>query len=153
MILLQFREQSTLNGVAQAVVDRVVRLHHDWYMSNSVNDNCTSKREDITLIVRNFNFSLPNAIKSPTNPSVTFNSTVFTRNFSNVVNSTDSNKTLNSNVIATTDTDTSSSDIRSEIDTGVGPDQKIESYVDFSIFYEHVEDARKKGLLPDNINF
>lgn len=122
-------------------------------MSNSVNDNCSAKREDITLIVRNFNFSLPNAIKSPTHPSVTFNPMVFTRNLSNVISSTDSNKTINSNVITTTDTDTSSSDRRSEIDTGVGPDQKIESYVDFSTFYDHIENARKNGILPDNIQF
>lgn len=51
----------------------------------------------------------------------------------------------------TTDTDTSSSDMRSEIDTGVGPDQRIESYVDFSIFYKHVENAKANGTLPNGL--
>lgn len=135
------------------MVDRVVRLHHDWYMSNSLNNTCSAKREDITLIVRNFNFPLPNAIRSPTNPTVTFNPVVSMKNLTNIVSTSDSNKIMNSNVITTSDTDTSSSDLRSEIDTGVGPDQKIESYVDFSLFYQHVEIAKKNGTLPDDVQF
>lgn len=53
----QFRVQSTVNGVAQTVVDKVVRKHHDMYMScDSLGQ---SRRDDITLLVRNFNFPMP----------------------------------------------------------------------------------------------
>ncbi|XP_011505177.1 PREDICTED: TGF-beta-activated kinase 1 and MAP3K7-binding protein 1-like isoform X2 [Ceratosolen solmsi marchali] len=69
----QFRVQSTLTGVAQAVVDKIVRIHHDVNMSNSQNTLTNGKRDDITLLVRNFNFPMPNALKSPTIASMHFN--------------------------------------------------------------------------------
>lgn len=67
MVVREFAVQSTLNGVAQAVVDKIVRIHHDTYMtgSNEVKRLC-QKRGDMTLLVRNFNYPLPNAISSPT---------------------------------------------------------------------------------------
>lgn len=68
MVIEQFAEQSTLTGVAQAVVDKVARIHHDSFMrATEASKNC-QKREDITLLVRNFNQPLPNAHGSPTNP-------------------------------------------------------------------------------------
>lgn len=33
---IQFRNQSTLTGVAQAVIDRIARIHHDVFMSNNL---------------------------------------------------------------------------------------------------------------------
>lgn len=54
------RIQSTLTGVAQAVVDHIARIYHDTYEAQ---DNVTgATRPNITLIVRNFNFAMPNAI-------------------------------------------------------------------------------------------
>lgn len=59
----QFRTQRTLNSVAQAVIDKVVRIHHDYFMSRTGSDRTAiTKREDITLLIRNFNYPLPNAI-------------------------------------------------------------------------------------------
>ena len=67
MTATAFNEQSTLNGVAQAVVDKVVRIHHDTYMtSNDERKDLCQTRKDITLLVRNFNYPLPNAVNSPT---------------------------------------------------------------------------------------
>jgi len=66
MVVEQFRVQSTLTGVAQAVVDKVVRIHHDTFMSGSEHSGQCQKRDDITLLVRNFNHLLPNALNSPT---------------------------------------------------------------------------------------
>ncbi|KAK2180507.1 hypothetical protein NP493_440g03014 [Ridgeia piscesae] len=68
MVAHEFAEQSTLNGVAQAVVDKVVRRHHDKFMlsADPVTKELCQKRDDITLLVRNFNYPLPNAIASPT---------------------------------------------------------------------------------------
>ncbi|KAK3586022.1 hypothetical protein CHS0354_033144 [Potamilus streckersoni] len=67
MVAAEFAVQSTLNGVAQALVDKVVRIHHDTFMMGSpeVKRIC-QKRGDITLMVRNFNYILPNAIGTPT---------------------------------------------------------------------------------------
>lgn len=67
MVASEFGIQSTLNGVAQAVIDKVVRIHHDAFMtaSNDVKQQC-QKRDDMTLLVRNFSYPLPNAISSPT---------------------------------------------------------------------------------------
>ena len=67
MVAAEFAVQSTLNGVAQAVVDKVVRIHHDAFMcSSDQRKELCQVRGDITLLVRNFNHPLPNAISSPT---------------------------------------------------------------------------------------
>lgn len=50
----QFKNQTTLTGVAQAIVDKVVRKHTDVYVSGAVAE--LRSRDDITLLVRNFNF-------------------------------------------------------------------------------------------------
>lgn len=67
MMASEFGVQTTLNGVAQAVVDHVVRIHHDTYMTSTDHrKHVCQKRNDITLLVRNFNYPLPNAMNSPT---------------------------------------------------------------------------------------
>lgn len=57
MVATEFRLQATLNGVAQAVVDRVVRIHHDAFMmaSDQSHKEACQRRDDITLLVRQFN--------------------------------------------------------------------------------------------------
>nr|UCK81543.1 TGF-beta-activated kinase 1 and MAP3K7-binding protein 1 [Arenicola marina] len=66
MVAAEFASQSTLNGVAQAVVDKVVRIHHDSFLTamDDVKQRCQT-RDDITLLVRNFNYPLPNALNTP----------------------------------------------------------------------------------------
>lgn len=60
VLFLQLRVQSTLTGVAQAVVDHVARIYHDTYEAQ---ENITgATRPNMMLIVRNFNFAMPNAI-------------------------------------------------------------------------------------------
>lgn len=54
MLLEQFSQESTLNGVAQAVVDKVVRIHHDAYMRENETPKQCQKRDDITLLVSVF---------------------------------------------------------------------------------------------------
>ena len=67
MVATEFAVQNTLNGVAQALVDKVVRIHHDSFMmgNHEIKSRC-HKRGDITLLVRNFNYILPNATGTPT---------------------------------------------------------------------------------------
>lgn len=59
MVVEQFVEQPTLTSVAQTVVDKVVRLHHDNYLTKQRN---VTFRDDISLIIRNFNFQLRGAL-------------------------------------------------------------------------------------------
>ncbi|XP_033106084.1 TGF-beta-activated kinase 1 and MAP3K7-binding protein 1-like [Anneissia japonica] len=63
MVAAEFNIQSTLSGVAQGVVDKVLRIHHDTYLQNNIRAKFCDKRDDITLLVRNFNFPLGNALK------------------------------------------------------------------------------------------
>lgn len=142
-----------MTGVAQAVVDKAVRRHHDWYMSNSINSSCAPKREDITLVLRNFNYPLPNAIKSPTTPSMTFSPVAPTTPLSTLVSMTEgmSINTRNSGTRTTDTTSSGSCYVKDEIDDGVGPDQKIKGYVDFSDFYKNYYKAKENGTLPEGL--
>lgn len=73
MVATEFARQSTLNGVGQAVVDRITRTHHDAYAlskpSDAVNAKCAS-RDDMTLLIRNFNYKL----RSQLSPRIDANS-------------------------------------------------------------------------------
>lgn len=131
-------------GVAQAVVDRVVRLHHDWYMSTSMS-NYASKREDITLLVRNFNYPLPNAIKSP-NSQIIFNP----KNIQDV-QSTIGSTSNGSNETGTFTNSSSIHEVQSEGD--VDGDHKIDPYVDFSMYYRNLEIAKQNGTLTSDFDF
>ena len=65
MVAAEFAAQATLSGVAQAVVDKVARNHHDAFIANR--EKC-QERDDITLLIRNFNYPMPNAVGSSSNP-------------------------------------------------------------------------------------
>lgn len=154
LIVSQFRVQSTLTGVAQAVVDKTVRIHHDFAMSNGI----ISKRDDITLLIRNFNFPLPNAKQSPINPTVRFNSNVDIQSMHSTLteeiltDSVQSPSVTNSyeSTLLSNQYDTNNSDYkRSEYDG----DAKIPSYVDFTDFFSNVEVAKKNNTLPEGIEF
>ena len=54
--------QNNLTGVAQAVVDRIGRIHHDTYMNQM--SKC-QKRDDMTLLIRIFKEEIANNMKSP----------------------------------------------------------------------------------------
>lgn len=90
MAVEQFRVQSTLMGVSQSAVHKVVQLHHDSYMLQ-VEETASSifkQRDDITLLVRNFNYPLPNAIQKKINPQVMWRSLIdffAENNFSNII--------------------------------------------------------------------
>ncbi|XP_038064153.1 TGF-beta-activated kinase 1 and MAP3K7-binding protein 1-like isoform X2 [Patiria miniata] len=65
MIAAEFSVQTTLSGVTQGVVDKVVRIHHDTYLEKGPRASKCHKREDITLLVRNFGFPLGTSVSSP----------------------------------------------------------------------------------------
>ncbi|KYM87348.1 TGF-beta-activated kinase 1 and MAP3K7-binding protein 1 [Atta colombica] len=155
----QFRIQSTLTGVAQAVVDKVVRIHHDINMSNTQNTMTTGKRDDITLLVRNFNFPLSHALKSPTNRSdhsVRFNPVVQTAPINMLDNedlSSTSTGITDDNVDTSTTETSTTSDLYPPGTRITERNARIKPYVDFSEYYENVEKRRKEGTLPESIDF
>lgn len=147
--------QSTLTGVAQAVVDKVVRIHHDVNMSNSQNAVTSGKRDDITLLVRNFNFPLPHALKSPTNQSVRFNPIVETAPITAMSENEDYSSTgiTEENLDTSTSETSTTSDMYPSSTRPTDRNARIKPYVSFSEYYENVEKRRREGTLPEGINF
>lgn len=150
----QFQAQSTLTGVAQAVVDKVVRIHHDINMSNLQSTVTTGKRDDITLLVRNFNFPLPHALKSPTNQSVRFNPIVESAQITTMLENeySSTSVTEENSDFSTTET-SSTSDMYPSGAKSTNKNSRIKPYVNFSEYYENVEKRRQEGTLPEGINF
>lgn len=58
-IVQQFRVQPSLAAVAQTVIERIVSQHYTNYVEHN-GDRQINGRADLTLMIRNFNFSLPN---------------------------------------------------------------------------------------------
>ncbi len=162
MIVEEFKVQSTLAGVAQAVTDKVSRMHYDYFMANSVLTSpprgYAPKRDDMTLLVRNFNFPLPNSMSSPTNHR--FNQSPFYP-ISDLMNSnadTPTNRSLaqfapspivlinnpiswgddgtNGTNTATTSTESSDALTQSNHKLPLDEDGRIGPYVDFTDYYQ-----------------
>ncbi|BET03306.1 tak1 Hypothetical protein protein-1 [Nesidiocoris tenuis] len=72
MAVEEFKTQTTLTGVAQALIDKVVRKHTDVYFSGAATE--LRSREDITLLVRNFNFPMTGTLTSTSNAMTSTNS-------------------------------------------------------------------------------
>lgn len=62
-IVQQFRVQPSLAAVAQTVIERIVSQHYANYTER---DRQINGRADLTLMIRNFNFTLPNEGHSTT---------------------------------------------------------------------------------------
>ncbi|XP_052866439.1 TGF-beta-activated kinase 1 and MAP3K7-binding protein 1-like [Anopheles cruzii] len=143
MISEEFQNQSTLAGVAQSVVHRIVQKHHDVYMQ-LVEENkpvTFSSRDDVTLLIRNFNYALPKAFMNRNRSINSFSST------SSDATPTESDHcTINSNISVT------SSNI-TQPGNPYDANQRIRSHVDFSEFYKRVAEAKALGQLPGNIEF
>lgn len=143
LIVEQFRSQSTLAGVSQSVVHKIVQMHHDMYMRLK-EDAAFHAREDITLLVRNFNYPMPNVIQvmAPFNPMLP-----------NVLPGTNILlSTVDSNVVQSTYSTSSSTSSAGTINTE-DENKPIKPYVDFSEYYKNVEKAKAAGTLDPSINF
>lgn len=116
LVVEQFRSQCTLNAVAQAVVDKALYLYNGSSNSNSSTTSSSGtpgRHEDITLIIRNFNFILHN------------NSTSTSSSSSSSVNSTiDTHRSSTSTVPPPYTNHNSNTDVR-----------RLKPYVDFSCYY------------------
>lgn len=69
MIATEFAKQGSLDDVAQAVVERVKRIHHDTLLSGGDRAKFCSKHEDMTLLVRNLGYPLEEANQPTLTPT------------------------------------------------------------------------------------
>jgi len=129
MIMEEFSSQTTLNGVAQAVVDRVARMHQEHPR--------VCRREDMTLLVRNFKYPWSLSRSSPLTdrymryPS---SSSPFTPTFTSPHGDGDTFGDPDSGSFGT---ETDSSD--SIPQTKPKNPEKIKAYVNFSNYYRALE--------------
>ncbi|KAM9770501.1 TGF-beta-activated kinase 1 and MAP3K7-binding protein 1 isoform 2-T2 [Menidia menidia] len=66
MVAAELAQQSSLEAVAQSVVERVKRLHHDVYVSGRQRATYCSRHEDMTLLIRTLSYPLADAALTPT---------------------------------------------------------------------------------------
>nr|XP_019546611.2 TGF-beta-activated kinase 1 and MAP3K7-binding protein 1-like [Aedes albopictus] len=157
MIAEEFQAQSTLAGVAQSVVHRVVQLHHDAFMQQ-VDEGKPSaffNRDDITLMIRNFNYPLPNAFNNRKTSNRSYTSTASASSSTTGSDATPTNQSYGTEMDCSgmgTNVSVTSSE-RSENDNFPEGEKRVKSFVDFSDYYRRVAEARKLGKLPPNIDF
>lgn len=139
----QFAENTTVSGVAQSVVDKIVRMHREHFETEKVDeDNIDElRREDISLLVRNFNTKLSNAHKrrSGTNLNNLDATTPLAAEVEN--NNVETPKpalpptTSAATRSSTTTTSSASTFVKQTSSLSVDEDGKIKPYVDFSHFH------------------
>ncbi|XP_038163551.1 TGF-beta-activated kinase 1 and MAP3K7-binding protein 1 [Cyprinodon tularosa] len=66
MVAAELAQQTNLETVAQSVVDRVKRLHHDVFVSGRQRATYCSQHEDMTLLIRTINYPLADSALTPT---------------------------------------------------------------------------------------
>ncbi|XP_031618060.1 TGF-beta-activated kinase 1 and MAP3K7-binding protein 1-like [Contarinia nasturtii] len=151
-----FRIKPSLGIVAQSVIEKIMSQHLAHHMQRTNNTSFKS-RPDMTLMIRNFNYPMPNGIQfTPPLPppnKVTFNPVNREHALTNTTMTTSSEHTSNldtTNSNYTSGSTATNSSNRSEFfDINV----RINPYIDFSDYYKNIEVAKKKGTLPKTIRF
>lgn len=69
MVATEFALQTRLEAVAQAVVDRVRRIHRDTFISGGERSKFCERHEDMTLLVRNFHYPLGEMSQTSNSPT------------------------------------------------------------------------------------
>ena len=130
----QFSENTTVSGVAQSVVDKVVRMHREHF-ETKVDDNVELRREDISLLVRNFNAKLSNSQKRRSGANL--NDLDAVSSLSNVETPKPVIPPTTSAATRSSTTTTSSADtFVKSTDISVDENGKINPCVDFSHFHK-----------------
>lgn len=169
VIVQNFRNESNFHDLSRSVLGQIDNEFHSYCEENKLNPKSNTH---MTLLIRNFNFPLPNdhtyspqhICKSEStnlaskhqNMSVRFNPVVMSKSNTllNEIESTYSNSNAHSTIDSQYDTNRTESS-----DTSDGypnprlnnPNRRIKGYVDFTCYYENVEKARKNGTLPSFI--
>ncbi|XP_062853859.1 TGF-beta-activated kinase 1 and MAP3K7-binding protein 1 [Trichomycterus rosablanca] len=66
MVAAELAQQGSVEAVAQSVVERVKRLHHDVYASGRQRSAHCLRHEDMTLLIRTINYTLSDGSLTPT---------------------------------------------------------------------------------------
>jgi TAK1-binding protein 1 len=132
IVVQQFNKQSTLLGVSQSVINQISQLHHDLFMKTQMSgaEYTFHSRDDMTLLIRNFSFEMPYSIS---------------RSKSSTVSSMSPN-TLNT-ITSYSSTNTSANY------SSYPTERKTQAYVSFKEYFDNVEEARRLGQLPADVEF
>lgn len=137
LVVNQFNKQSTLVGVAQSVINQISQLHHDEYIRNSKSSDFRfNSRDDMTLLIRNFSFEMPHSIESQS-----------------IESSKQSSIYSGGRTLMNTNSSYSSTNTSVNYSSSYATERTTSSYVSFKDYFENVEQARKEGKLPPNIDF
>lgn len=134
----EFGQQTTLNGVAQAVVDDLGRRHHDAFFTDR--GLLCQQRDDMTLIIRNFNYPL--AQNTPSS-SVFYSTNSQPNTFENTFGTLEKTSSTNWG------SDDESPPQQNTYQLRLDEDGRVEAYVDFSEFYEALR-LRQMQSAEDN---
>ncbi|XP_018598501.1 TGF-beta-activated kinase 1 and MAP3K7-binding protein 1 isoform X2 [Scleropages formosus] len=66
IVAAELAQQGSLEAVAQSVVERVKRIHHDAFASGRQRAQQCSRHEDMTLLIRTLNYPQPDTALTPT---------------------------------------------------------------------------------------
>ena len=66
MVAAELAQQSDLEAAAQAVVERVKRVHHDAHASGRQRAARCARHEDMTLLVRTLDYPPSDGLLTPT---------------------------------------------------------------------------------------
>ncbi|XP_039621218.1 TGF-beta-activated kinase 1 and MAP3K7-binding protein 1 isoform X2 [Polypterus senegalus] len=146
IVAAECAQQNSLDAVAQAVVDRVRKVHHETYLSGRERAKFCTRHEDMTLLVRTFNYQLGGEASDPalTPTQGTMMNGSHTNSTLDEITPTLTNQsptaTLQSNNTQTQSSSSSSGDgslFRHRGSQALQPDEngRVEPYVDFSEFY------------------
>lgn len=134
IIVENFRHETDYRRLSQSVLNEV----EEEFSAHCLRNNLTPKQTHMTLLIRNFNFPLPNA-RVETN--VRFNPIVQQKTLKNDAES--------SRVESAAESMESSPDPSRAYDKN----RRIKPYVDFTCYYENVDKGRKNGTLPSFIKW
>ena len=137
--------------MAQSVVDKVVRMHRDHF-ETEVNDVDTWRREDVSLLVRNFNAKLANGLKRSKTSTSSISSTSNLNNLDAVTMTKESVQKPSPIMIppdatrSSTTTDSSADNfVKQERELSLDENGRIKAYVDFSHFHKEWAKYKAQG--------
>ncbi len=133
IVASEFSQQTSLKAVAQSVLDRISRDHNDSFLKMGQQSYLCKQREDMTLLIRNFNYPLPNAGMS-TNELYLSPQQSLVDNMGTLDDSTYDGETNASSTWST-----ESPPRRPQAELPLDENGKIAPYVDFTEFYEAIK--------------
>ncbi len=146
----QFSENPTVTGVAQSVVDKIVRMHREQFeMETTGGMNSYTSREDMSLMLRNFNAKLGVSRRKKSSMSASEASNTSASGAAGVMSMM---RRQPEDTITSKTTTTEGSDVfvgKNVRELPVDAEGRIKPYVDFSYFnreYAKAQAAPQNGI-------